>query len=234
MSATGADGNTYACTFIQHVVAPGVRFELCWDHTGTADDDADLDLHVHRSATTSDWFNKAGSTKDNSDDCFFDNCTPGTGETPKWYATTPTNQCIAADPASQKCNNPRLDIDNIDSVGVPENTNIDNPNNGDTLRAMVHYFDGDGPQHPLVNVYCGGVLKATYGQAPDLLACPGPACFDTAGQWGGGDMWRVADVTAIVDTSGTTTDCTVQAIHGPAPTPYAGSGYYVTADDTTY
>jgi hypothetical protein len=37
--------------------------------------------------------------------------------------------------------------------------------------------------------------------------------FATGGQWAAGDMWRVADVQAMVDSSGKTTDCTVTALH---------------------
>jgi hypothetical protein len=111
------------------------------------------------------------------------------------------------------CRNPRLDIDNIFTVGKPENTSIDSPANGDQFRALVHYYGG-GPleTHPLVNIYCGGHLKATYGQAPNQLSG-----FATSGGWAAGDMWRVADVTASVNAMGETTGCTITALH-PAGT----------------
>jgi hypothetical protein len=96
---------------------------------------------------------------------------------------------------------------------------------------LVHYYGTNGfadtvLSHPLVNVYCAGKLKTTYGQAPDQLAG-----FLTPGGWAKGDMWRVADVTAIVDANGATTDCTVSALH-----PHGmSSGYLVSHDDkTTY
>jgi hypothetical protein len=136
------------------------------------------------------------------------------------------------------CPNPRLDIDNVVSVGRPENANIDAPNNGDTFRTMVHYYGQDFMQskktveeHPIVNIYCGGKLKATYGQAPNQLGpCPGPTCFNDGSGWAAGLMWRVADVTAIVDAMGNTTDCVVTPIHPAGQT----SGYSVTTNDTTY
>jgi len=56
--------------------------------------------------------------------------------------------------------------------------------------------------------------------------------FSTDGGWGfggspTGDMWRVADVKAIVNASGVTTDCDVTALH---PTG-SMSGYRVGHDN---
>jgi hypothetical protein len=72
-----------------------------------------------------------------------------------------------------------------------------------------------------VNIYCGGHIKATYGQAPDQVQG-----FDVGNDWAMGDMWRVADVTAVVDGMGMTTDCVVTAIHPFGQT----SGYRVGHD----
>ncbi len=115
-------------------------------------------------------------------------------------------------------------------IGVPENGNIDNPNNGDSFRALVHYYGTNNASavlvsHPLVNIYCGGHIKATYGQAPDLV--PG---FQTSGGWAKGNMWRVADVVAVVDASGTTTDCEVTALHPGSAT----TGYRVGSDNISF
>jgi hypothetical protein len=131
------------------------------------------------------------------------------------------------------CHSPRLDNDNISDVGVAENTNIDTPKAGDSFRGMVHYYGQDSgsssknvDEHPIVNIYCGGNLLATYGQAPNPLTG-----FNTgAGDPAKGLMWRVADVAPMVDASGNTTGCTVTAIHPPATT----SGYYVTNNNTAY
>jgi hypothetical protein len=121
-------------------------------------------------------------------------------------------------------------MDNIDTPGRPENTNIDNPKDKDTFRAMVHYFGQDSAtstanvdEHPMVNIYCGGNLVATFGQAPDLVMG-----FNNGAGWNAGQMWRVADVQAHV--AGGVTTCTVTAIH-PAG---MMSGYSVTTNDTSY
>ena len=63
----------------------------------------------------------------------------------------------------------------------------------------------------MVNIYCGGMLKATFGKAPNTLAG-----FNNGRRQDKGLLWRVADVKAIVDASGNTTDCTVTALHPPA------------------
>ena len=76
----------------------------------------------------------------------------------------------------------------------------------------------------MVNIYCGGYLKATYGQAPDLVNG-----FDVSGSNSSGDMWRVVDVTPIVS-GGVTTDCTLTPLHPPGQT----SGYWVGTTPRTY
>ena len=77
----------------------------------------------------------------------------------------------------------------------------------------------------MVNVYCGGELRGTYGAAPDLVSG-----FDQGGGRNGGSMWRVVDVDMMVDGTGTTTGCTLTPVHPPGTT----AGYYVTNDDSTY
>lgn len=277
MTVVDDTDKSYTCKWVQPVFGPGVRFELCWDHQGTAaQGGADLDLHVHKSGTTSDWFIapgtgstdvgacsgpkkkcKFGATCNasnrciltgygiNPDDCFFANCTarqytmPMAGVSdPDWYPdSTPATNCqgntkYGADWATLGyCHNPRLDLDNINDVGVPENTNIDNPANNDKFRAMVHYYGQDNlesttdvEQHPIVNVYCGGSLKASYGQTPNQLTGFSHGTAQATGQ-----MWRVADVTAVVDGAGNTTDCNITPLHAPSTT----SGYWVTPSTNT-
>jgi hypothetical protein len=224
---------------VQHVIGPGVRVELCWDKTG--DSGSDLDLHLHRSGTTTAWF--GSDTNPNTDDCNFSNCTADTFGTNPYHASPTawgyTNSPIAAcsgtplggtwQSAVGACHNPRLDIDNIDDVGKPENINVDAPKNGESFRAMVHYYDCNSytcvDEHPIVNIYCGGTLLATFGKAPDTLSG-----FNDGQRWGAGLMWRVADIKANVDGSGTTTGCNITMLH-PAGTT---SGYWVTNDDTSY
>jgi hypothetical protein len=246
LTIVGSDGKTYTCTWVQQVMGPGVRFELCWDHQGpSTSGGADLDLHVHRSGTTTDWFG-ASTSSANPDDCNYDTCTASTftcmpflfftcpAKADWGYADTPLAECKNSPNGmawTTGCHNPRLDVDNIRTVGQPENTNISDPNDGDSFRVMVHYYGQDGGtstnhvvEHPIVNIYCGGVLKTSYGQTPNTLSG-----FDYGTGWGAGQMWRVADVKAHVS-GGKVTDCDVTAIHPPAAT----TGYYVTVDNTSY
>ncbi|HXU68383.1 MAG TPA: hypothetical protein VN947_03590 [Polyangia bacterium] len=240
LTVVGADGQTYSCTWVQHIIGPGVRFELCWDHSDSEDD---IDLHVHKPGTTTAWFSTTGSSSNNNpDDCFYYNCkaseypTPGTGDPiPDWgYANSAIAQCIGSPEGADwmnnlgACHNPRLDIDNVGgSPGTPENINIDDPKNGDSFRAAVHYYSSSSTtdEHPMVNIYCGGTLKATFGKAPNTLTG-----FNNGLAYGKGLLWRVADVAAIVDSTGNTTDCTVTAIHPPG----TSSGYYTTNNNMSY
>jgi hypothetical protein len=202
---------------------------------------------VHRSGSKTAWFGPIGSG--NPDDCNFSNCTPDeynplfaafNPPQPNWgYANTPLANCQGAPTTALgsswaqigSCHDPRLDIDNIDTQGRPENTNIDNPNGGDTFRALVHYYGQDSmssinmvEQHPIVNVYCGGVLTASFGQAPNTLTG-----FNFGMGWDAGQMWRVADVTATVN-AGVTTGCKVTALHPPG----MNAGYWITTGSDTY
>jgi hypothetical protein len=215
------DGSTRECTFIIHIGGPGLRVELCWDTTGSTD----IDLHTHKSGTTTPWFDNAAGTI-NPDDCYYMNCYNGaTFYTANWgYANTPQAQCPPGWPAAG-CTNPRLDLDNIGTIGKPENINVDVPVNNTPYRVMVHYYGGsDITTHPLVNIYCGGHLKATYGQAPDLVPN-----FNHGDGYDLGLMWRVVDVTPQV-TGTTTTDCGLDPLHPPGMT----SGFYVTNNNDAY
>jgi len=223
-----------SCTFIVHIGGPGLRFELCWDKTGPSG--ADLDLHVHKNGTTSPWFTtNVNNNNINADDCYYYNCTaddflfPLSGVANWGYANSPLSQCQGSPQGTTwallgYCHNPRLDVDNISTAGIPENMNLDNPVNGATYRAMVHYYGGSVTTHPMVNVYCGGVLKATYGASPDLVNG-----FTSGAGFGAGTMWRVADVTPVVS-MGVTTDCTPVLLH-PVSDPTA---YWVTTGDRSY
>jgi hypothetical protein len=253
MSVTDSNGKSYQCKWIQHVIGPGVRVELCWDKQGSAPVGADLDLHLHRSGTTTPWFQSASGArtpaKVTGDDCNYLTCTASNYSSSTWpaanwsYPMSPLAECINAPGGSawsatpqMMCANPRLDVDNISSVGVPENINVSKPANNDSFRVMVHYYGQGGgasvaplAEHPIVNIYCGGSLKATYGQAPNTLAG-----FTTGKAWtttpAVGQMWRVADVRAAVDATGTTTGCTINAIHPPG----MATGYYLTTDNVGY
>lgn len=220
-----SDGTLFTCTWIVHVVAPGLRVELCWDKTGPTTPRApiDVDLHLGKTGATPAWFNA-------TNDCDYASCK--NGSTVAWhYPASPLANCTgtgARGTYSRECPNPRLDIDNIDETSsyVPENINLDNPGDGDTFRVMVHYYDttATAVTRPLVNVYCGGTLRGTYGQAPDAVTG-----FNEGGGRGGGDMWRVADIATSLDSAGNVS-CDLTPLHAPGTT----SGYYVTTDSSTY
>ncbi len=214
---TAADGTVYTCTFIVHIRGPGLRVEMCSDRSATTD----IDLHLHRPDSTGVWWG--------ADTCYYGNC--AAGGTLNWgYANSPLAECQGGPQGPAwtllgYCRNPRLDIDSINRNGVPENINVDVPQTAKTYRVMVNYWGG-GTQvaHPLVNVYCGGRLRATYGQAPDLVTG-----FDQSGATTTGDMWRVVDVTPTV-VAGVTTDCMLTPLHPPGQT----SGYWVGTTPRTY
>jgi len=223
----GTDGQVYECTFIVHIVAPGLRVELCWDTTGRSD----IDLHLHKPGATSGWFDDR-SPAGQHDDCYYPNrkayATPP--DRPNWgYPTSPLSECEGGPEGEYwrdrgACDNPRLDIDNISTPNIPENINVDRPANNATYRVMVHYYGGSVETHPLVNIYCGGHLLGTYGQAPDQLAG-----FNHGEGESSGLMWRVVDVTTHV-TGADTTGCDLTALHPPG----VPGGFYVTNDNTDY
>ncbi|HUT77828.1 MAG TPA: hypothetical protein VM285_09095, partial [Polyangia bacterium] len=49
--------------------------------------------------------------------------------------------------------------------------------------------DGYSQTHPVVNVYCGGTPKATYGVTPQVTGFD-YGCYDDCG-----DGWKVTDIT---------------------------------------
>ena len=233
LTVRGDDGRDYTCTFIIHVVAPGLRVELCWDTTG----DSDIDLHLHRPRSRGDWFGGGGpfGGGGTGEDCYYRNCKASTdfaSELDWGYRDTDVENCEGAPEgegdlwrSNGSCHNPRLDVDNISTEGIPENINVDRPNEGDTFRVMVHYFGGDVTTHPVVNVYCGGALVGTYGAAPDELDR-----FNRGDGEAMGQMWRVVDVTTLVPGMDRDTDCELDPIHPPGER----SGYYLTDGDTRY
>jgi hypothetical protein len=231
MTVTDILGTPHSCTFVVHVRGPGLRVEACWDTTGQAD--LDLHLHRHRPGTQTPWFTTGLTGMNiNPDDCYYENCkADGFSDRPNWsLANSPLQECVGSPEGAQwmslgYCANPRLDIDNVATPGVPENINVDDPRDGQRFRVMVHYYGGDVVTHPMVNIYCGGHLLGTYGAAPDLV--PG---FNQGGDFGMGKMWRVVDVTTAVDAGGNTTGCQLTPLHRPGQS----TGYYVTNNNRAY
>ena len=224
---TLAGGVTDSCTSVVRVGGPGLRVEMCSDRTDTTN----LDLHVHQPGTTTPWFTtELANSTINDDDCYYANCSADSFAPANWgYANSPLAECSegpdgAAWTSLGSCRNPRLERDSIEDEAVPEDIAIDVPEDNVAYRVMVHYYSGTGAAHPMVNVYCGGSLRGTYGHAPALVAG-----FDDAGGFGGGDMWRVVDVFPDV-IEGETTGCLLVPLHPPAQS----SGYWITNDDRSY
>jgi hypothetical protein len=90
---------------------------------------------------------------------------------------------------------------------------------------MVQNFTGTAAR-PMVNIYCGGRLRATVGAAPDTL----PSFTGPSGATSVGAMWRALDVVTRVDAAGMTTGCDVTPLHPPG----AATGFFVTRGDPSY
>ena len=188
LKVTRTNGEVYECDWIIRVVSNGLRIELCWDKTGEhTSEGKDLDLYLGKNGVTEDVDGGAcGSDSEGwitDTACSYRNC--------KNNSDWDVSGWGYADTASGK--NPRLDIDNIRDEGKPENINVDNPNNGDTFRVLVHMYPWDdysgAGTHPVVNIYCGGTLKATYGVSPQYILSSG------------GDSWKVVQVKWVGDVS---------------------------------
>ena len=175
LKVTRPNGEVHECEWIIKVVSEGLRIELCWD-TNTK---VDVDLHMGKNGgTTSTWTNGA---------CYFSSKNPDWG-----YPTTANYDKDGNWQTSM--NNPRLDIDNIANGAIPENINIDNPKDGDVFRVGAFYYPytstNNVSTHPVINVYCGGTLKATYGVEPQVTN------FSQTN-----DFWKVVEVKWVGDYS---------------------------------
>jgi hypothetical protein len=237
MTVVTTSGETFTCTWIVHVVGPGLRIEMCYPESETLD----LDLFLSSPGFSSRWYIDTNDAFQPAREvCGWHNCEAmirgDVGGIPyaraNWgYATSPTSECEGGPQGAQWralgfCGNPRLDIDNnlSEGIGLPENINVDAPREGERFRIMIQNFSGTISRQPVVNVYCGGRRVATYGVAPDSV----PAFTGTSGYSGVGAMWRVADVTTHVVAGETT--CDVEAIHPPGAT----AGYDVTYNDSRF
>ena len=152
LKVTRPNGEVYECEWIIKVESAGLRVELCWDTNNTVD----VDLHMGKVGKTSTWTSGA---------CYYKSKTPNWG-----YATTSNYDKNGN--KQNNMNNPRLDMDNIHEGPEPENINVDNPKKDDVFRVGAYYFPDTSPDgvvtSPVINVYCGGTLKATYGEDPKL------------------------------------------------------------------
>jgi uncharacterized protein YcfL len=184
LKVTRPNGEVYECEWILNVVSDGLRVELCWDKTGTVD----LDLYLGKNGVSTAW--------KNSSSCYFQDCNGDPSSTKynwnvgSWgYAATINyNQSGVV---TENMKNPRL-YENINTPGLAEDIYLDNPNDGDIFRVMANYYStsGNTVTHPVVNVYCGGILKAVYGVEPQVSG------FDSQG-----DSWKVVEIKWVGDYS---------------------------------
>lgn len=210
VTITFTDQTTVTCAFTVHVAGVGLRVELCWDTEGQSD----LDLHLHRPGSTTNWLGVG-----NNDECGYPNCgAMVTSARANWnYANTSLGAgCGSSWNTLGYCPNPRLESDNVSTKGRVELIVIDAPSDTSTYRILTQYYSGSLVTHPVVNIYCGGHLAETYGAAADVVTT------FTSGGTANRPLWRVADVTTTV--VGGVTTCTVAPIHPPGTT----AGYYVT------
>lgn len=239
LTVTRADGTRFICRFVIPIRGPGLRVEMCYPESTTQD----ADLFLHEPGNNEMWYPAPASVRrPSAHACGWHNCEGNIRGTmmngspylrPNWgYMNSNISECRNGPLGAQwvllgYCGNPRLDLDNNlqEGIGVPENINIDRPGNNQRFRIMVHNWSGP-ITHPLINVYCQGQLISTFGQPPDAVAnFTAPRANDGVI----GAMWRVADVTTMVDGMGNTT-CTVSALHPPG----MAGGHWVTVNDPQY
>ncbi|MBL9039324.1 MAG: hypothetical protein JNG84_12470 [Archangium sp.] len=239
---------TYVCTQKVEVRAAGIRAELCWDTVGNND----VDLHFARlqGATCSAGSGNGWGGTCNGQDCYYASACAG-GSDPGWsYTASPTTACQgwSSRRGTNACSNPRLDRDNVSCTRTeddptsgafcgPENTNLDNPRNGDTFVIGANYFGGSSMAKPHVNVYCNGrrVLSVGYNPATGQTGFP---LLRTSGGGASGDHWTVATVKAnVTGTSLTSCDVTpIPSRHADTtrdgPVAMSGAGNNICVDST--
>ena len=229
LRVTSMNGEVFECSWYVHVRAPGLRIEMCYPENTTQD----LDLFMMRHSAQGAWFfDVFDPFTPNPSACSWANCEAqlrGFGYTrADWgHPLSPIEACVNGPQGQQwsafvgGCGNPRLDIDNnlSEGIGLPENINLDTPTDGETYRVMVHNFSG-ALTHPLVNVYCGGELRASVGSPP---AFQGSTIFSV------GAMWRAVDITTLTNELGETS-CEVTPLNPPGQQ----SGFDVTYDNPRF
>ena len=196
LKVTRENGEIYECGWPLKVESTGLRVELCWDKTGSsAVGGRDIDLYLGKNGVTAGWRDKA---------CYFSNCKGdplsseynwSTTALGGWgYAETTNYSTIGnSDEPVSGMKNPRLDIDNRSTPGKPENINIDKPEENDTFRVLVHFWSASSAVvHPVVNVYCGGTRKATFGGSPNESGSGFD--YDVTNFNSEDDSWKVTEI----------------------------------------
>ena len=211
LKVTRENGEVYECEWVIRVVSDGLRIELCWD-TNTK---VDADLHLGKNGVTTDWTGSTacyyGDCKGNPEGTIEDHSSPNWSVSGWGYEKTDNYNKQGH---LVKLPNPRLDLDNIKDGPVPENINLDNPEDGDVFRVGVKYFSGSCTTHPVINVYCGGTLKATYGVEPQVSG------FTTSPQF-----WKVVEIKWVGDYASDACELTPK---------WSSSGYVVNTSVPSY
>ena len=210
LEVTGRGGDQATCELEVPVEGVGLRTELCWD-TSTS---ADIDLYLHTPQNKAPWF-KQGSLDVNDGldgtTCNTSNASSAFRGLPRvdWgYPDSPLEACNT--PSFQgflalgRCPNPRASLDNNSSTsgdtgttGTTERMQIDGPRDGESFRVMAQNFS-NSPAQPRLFVYCSGERVAAF-EAPAV-----PANFQAPSDRGFGLMWRIADIATRRDAQGKT------------------------------
>lgn len=180
----GDPESPYECEWPLKVLSDGVRVELCWSSYSSVD----IDLHVGKNGKTTKW--SPNTTADYVETgCCFNNCKYNASQGVDWgYANTDTVDKYGN---SGNFRNPRLDIDNTGGKQDPENINIDNPEKGDKFRVGAYWWAGNKTTYPVVNVYCGGTIKGTYGGE---ISDSGTFNYTVTNFDGYHDFWKVVEI----------------------------------------
>lgn len=149
LTVTDDSGLTDTTQYDFSAAPSALHVQLSWPNQYTQ---ADMDLHLIdlTDATPSP------SLWDMQWDCHYRNCKPSQGGFIDWGAN------------ASNVDDPRLDIDNIDT-NVPENMNIDTPHDG-TFRMAAHYYmshAGTGTDIPVdltVKVWVAGTMVYSTSQ----------------------------------------------------------------------
>ncbi len=194
LKVTRQNGEVHECEWILDVVSDGLRVELCWDKTGSQGSGGrDIDLYLGKNDISTSW--------SDSKTCYYGSCKGDPSSTSyNWNSNLggwgygETTNYNKQGVLTEKMKNPRLDMDNLHTKGEPENINIDNPGDGDVFRVLVNYYEVSytGVVHPVVNIYCGGTRKATFGGEPSDDGSS--FVYNTTNFDSRNDSWKVVEI----------------------------------------
>ena len=167
-------GMTYTCTWVQHVIGPGVRFELCWDNS-------DSSAATPTSICTCTSRAPPPPGRIPTPTASIDNCKATTirgsaTRIPNWgYANSALAECVGSPEGGD------WDIDTGQGLPQPaprhrqhrrrghaENINIDTPKAGrpSAPPCTTTRNSTTTDEHPMVNIYCGGTCWRRSARRP--------------------------------------------------------------------